>query len=91
MYKYEIYMVRLKKSTKQVTGYQIQYSTNKSFKGAKTVTLKKYKLTSKTITGLKSGKRYYVRVRTYKRVKVNGKYKVIYSNWSKVRSVKTKR
>jgi len=36
--------------------------------------------------GLKSGKTYYVRVRTFKKVK--GSY--IYSNWSKVKKVKVK-
>ncbi len=70
-----------------VTGYQVQYATNKKFtKNKKTVTIKKASTTSKTIKGLKSKKTYYVRVRTYKTV--NGKK--IYSNWSTVKKVTTK-
>ena len=74
-----------------VTGYQIQYATDKKFKkNKKTVTVKGSKTTSKTISKLKSKKTYYVRVRTYKTVKVNGKSTKVYSSWSKVKSVKTK-
>lgn len=73
-----------KKSKAEATGYQVQYSTKKSMKGAKTKTVKG---TSKTVKGLKAGKRYYVRVRAYKTV---GKQKV-YSSWSAKRAVTTKR
>lgn len=75
-----------KKNTK-VTGYQIQYSTSSKFKSAKTVTVKGYKSTSKTITKLTKNKKYYVRVRTYKTVsKVN-----YYSGWSNVKSITIKK
>lgn len=70
-----------------VKGYQIQYSTDKKFKkNNKSVTITKQKTTKATIKKLKSKKKYYVRVRTYKTV--NGKK--VYSSWSKVKSVKTK-
>ena len=69
------------------SGYQIQYSTAKNFKGAKTVTIKKNKIVTKTIGGLKKGKKYYVRVRTYKAV---GKLK-FYSGWSTVKKVAIKK
>ena len=70
-----------------VKGYQIQYSTDKKFKkNNKSVTVTKQKTTKATVKKLKSKKKYYVRVRTYKTV--NGKK--IYSSWSKVKSVKTK-
>ncbi len=85
------FTVKLWKRTKQVTGYQIQYATNKRFQGAKTVTIKKYKTTSKTISRLKAGKKYYVRVRTYKKVKINGKYKGVYADWSKAKTVRTRK
>ena len=68
-----------------VKGYQIQYSTKKSFKKAKTVTIKNSKTTKKTIKKLKR-KKYYVRIRTYRTV--NGKK--YYSKWSKTKSVKVK-
>lgn len=75
-----------KKNTK-VTGYQVQYSTSSKFKSAKTVTVKGYKSTSKTITKLAKKKKYYVRVRTYKTVsKVN-----YYSGWSNVKSITIKK
>lgn len=70
-----------------VKGYQIQYSSDKKFKkNNKSVTVTKQKSTKATVKKLKSKKKYYVRVRTYKTV--NGKK--IYSSWSKVKSVKTK-
>lgn len=70
-----------------VKGYQIQYSSDKKFKkNNKSVTVTKQKTTKASVKKLKSKKKYYVRVRTYKTV--NGKK--IYSSWSKVKSVKTK-
>lgn len=69
-----------------INGYQVQYSTSKKFKNAKTKTIKNAKTTSKTYKAIKKGKKHYVRVRTYKIV--NGrKY---YSSWSKVKSVVVK-
>lgn len=72
------------KKVSGVSGYQVQTATDKKFKkGRKTVTSKK---TNVTFKKLKSKKKYYVRVRTYKTVK-GKKY---YSDWSKTKSVKTK-
>ena len=68
----------------KATGYQIQYSTKKSFSSKKTLTNSGASKVTKTTGALTKGKTYYVRVRTYK--KVNGvKY---YSNWSTVKSKK---
>lgn len=72
------------KRDSQVSGYEIQYSTDKNFKNAKTVTVTKNKTTSKSINKLKSGKKYYIRVRSYKKFgkeKLNG-------SWSKTSSAK---
>ncbi len=78
--------VKWAKKTTQVTGYQIQYSTSKSFSSVKTKTVTKNSTTSTALTGLKAKITYYVRVRTYKTV--NGvKY---YSGWTTVKSAKTK-
>ena len=66
-----------------VTGYQVQYSTSSKMKSAKTVTVKKAKTTSVTISKLKKGKKYYVRVRAY--TKKKGKTK--YTAWSAKKSV----
>lgn len=78
--------VKWNKQTTQTTGYQIQYSTESNFKGAKTSTITKNKTTSKTINKLASNKKYYVRIRTYKTVSGN-KY---YSSWSSAKSIKSK-
>ncbi len=69
-----------------VSGYQIQYSTNKSFKNAKIITVNKKAAKSKAVKRLKKKKVYYVRIRAYKTVNK----KKFYSNWSKYKSVKTK-
>ncbi len=74
-----------------VTGYQIQISTSKKFsRETSTYSITKKNTTSKTFKSLKAKKTYYVRIRTYKNAKVNGKTVKIYSKWSAVKSVKTK-
>lgn len=79
--------VRWNKETVQTTGYEIQYSTSSSFKSdVKVIPVSKNKTTSRLIKGLKTGKKYYVRIRTYK--VVDGKN--YYSSWSKKMSVKAK-
>ena len=78
--------VNLEKNTTQVTGYQIQYSTDMNFKNAKTKTITSSSTVKTTLSSLSSGKTYYVRVRTYKTVN-DVKY---YSGWSAYRYVKTK-
>ena len=67
------------KKVKGATGYQVQYTKDKNFK--KNVTTKKIKKNSTTttkISKLSSGKKYYVRVRSY--VIVNEKK--YYSGWT---------
>lgn len=82
-----------KKQSSQTSGYQIQYCMTKSFKGksAKTVDIKKNTLVKKKVAKLKAKKKYYVRIRTYKIVKVNEKDLKLYSDWSKWKSVWTKK
>lgn len=84
------FTVKWNKQTTQTTGYQIQYSTSSKFSSAKYVTVSGNKYTSKSVSKLSSKKKYYVRVRTYKTVKVDGKSTRIYSPWSATKSVKTK-
>ena len=66
-------------SKAKVTGYQIRYSAKSSMKNAKKVAVKGYKKTTRTIKGLKKGKKYYFQVRTY----VNTSKGNVYSKWSK--------
>lgn len=54
-------VVKFKKASK-AKKYQVQYSLKKNFKGAKTKTTSKKKI---TIKKLKAGKKYYVRVRAF--------------------------
>ena len=81
------------KKVSGVSGYQVQYSTSKKFtkKTSKKITYKGNKKFTKTVKKLKGGKKYYVRVRTYKTVKVNGKTVKLYSSWSKAKTVTTKK
>ena len=80
-------VVKTKKQA-QIKGYQVQYSTSKKFtkKTTKAVKVATKKGLKKTVNGLKSGKKYYVRVRAYK---MNGK-KTVYSAWTAKKSVKVK-
>lgn len=74
------------KKDKSVSGYQIQIADNKKMsKGKKTISVSKKK-TSYTVKKLKSRKTYYVRIRSYKKVKG----KIYYSHWSKIKAIKVK-
>ena len=85
------FTVKWKKQATQTTGYQVQYSASSKFSKAKTVTVGKNTTVSKKISKLSGKKKYYVRVRTYKTVKINGKSIRIYSGWSKAKTVTTKK
>lgn len=67
------------------SGYQIQSCTSAKFKGAKTTKTSKNSCVA-TVKGLKSKKKYYVRVRTVTTV-TSGTY---YSAWGKAKVVKVK-
>ena len=69
----------------RITGCQIQYSTQKNMKNAKTVTVNN-KTKSYTMKKLSRNKKYYVRIRAY-RTTGGQKY---YSTWGSVRTVKVK-
>ena len=71
-------------SSATATGYQVQYSLNRNFKGAKVKVLRG---TSMNIRGLQGNKNYYVRVRAYKR----SGGRAYYSAWSGVKTVRTRR
>lgn len=80
-----------------VTYYQVRYSRNKNFKSGtyntKKVTqnTKGYKTQSTTIKNLKSGQKYYVKVRAVKVVENElGEKLYYYGTWSSWKSVKTK-
>lgn len=75
------------KTDSQVTGYQVVYATDSKFAKNKSYKNITKKTTSNVkLTGLKSGQKYYVKVRAYK--KVNGKK--LYGTYSKAKAVKVK-
>ena len=69
------------------TGYQIQYATSSTFKGAKTANIAGAKNVTKTVKGLAKNKRYYVRVRSYRK---SGRV-TYYSAWSTTKNVVIKK
>ncbi|MDR0596705.1 MAG: hypothetical protein LBG50_04115 [Clostridiales Family XIII bacterium] len=68
-------------------GYQLVYSTSKSFKGKKTLSVKNAAAVKQTVKGLKGGKKYYFKLRGY--AKIGGK--TVYSKWSGALSAKIKK
>lgn len=69
--------ITVKKSSEQVSGYEVILSTKKNFKNAKKITTKKNVVTVKK---LKAGKKYFVKVRAFKKVgnkKIYGKYSTV--------------
>ena len=63
----------------KASGYQVQISTDPKFQ--KNVKSKNLSKTAYTFTKLKAGKKYYVRMRSYKK---SGK-EILYSAWSKTK------
>ena len=79
-------IVKIKMKVKGAKGYQLTYATNSKFtKGKKNIDMKS---TSKTITKLKKGKTYYVKVRAYVK---DSKGKRVYGKYSNVKKVTVRR
>ena len=76
--------ITVKKSSEQVSGYEVILSTKKNLKNAKKITTKKNVVTVKK---LKAGKKYFVKVRAFKKVG----NKKIYGNYSTVKKVIVKK
>ena len=79
--------LQLSKQTTKTSGYRIQYARKKDFSNAKTIMITNNKTLVKTIKDLAVGKTYYLRVQTYKNVKIAGKTQKIYSAWSETAKV----
>lgn len=77
-------LVKWKKHTENIDGYQIQYSFDKDFEKKQTtsVNVKGKKSISKELTYRQMGKLCYVRIRAYTNAKLNDKKIKIYSDWS---------
>ena len=87
------FKVKWSKQATQTTGYQIQAAADSKFKkDVHSYTWSKNSTVSASITkNLKAGKKYYVRIRTFKTVTINGKSQKIYSSWSSAKSGTTKK
>ena len=72
---------------KTASGYEIQYSTKANFKNKKTLNIKNKKIVSTKLTKLKKGRKYYIRIRAYKKVKGVKQY----SAWSARKIAKIKK
>ncbi|MDE6863528.1 MAG: fibronectin type III domain-containing protein, partial [Eubacterium sp.] len=82
------FTLKWNKQASQTTGYQIQYATKRDFSNAATITIANPNITSYTSKGRAGNTRYYVRVRTYKKIGSG----TFYSSWnSGVKSVVTLR
>lgn len=75
--------VRWKKAA-GASGYQIQYAASRSMRGSRTVSASAL---TRTLSGLKKGSTYYVRIRAYK--KASGK--TYYGAWSSVKNAKVRK
>ncbi len=69
------------------SGYELQYSLNSNFRNAAKINISDNKADKKTVSKLKSGKKYFVRVRSYTIVNGN-KY---YGAWSAHKGVTVKK
>ena len=74
------------KGVSRAEGYRITYSTDKTFKKSKSVYVKKADISYATLKKLASGKKYYFKIRAFRRL-VNEK---VFSAYSDVLSVKVK-
>lgn len=72
---------------KNASGYEIQYAANSSFKSAKKISVNGNKAVTKQTPSLKASTKYFVRVRSYKKV---GSQKIT-SVWSAPKSIRTKK
>lgn len=77
------------KKVSGAAGYQVQIGIKKNFKGAKTISVSKSKK-NYVRKGLKSKKKYFIRIRAYKVYKnTYGTMEKVYGSWNKI-SKKTK-
>ena len=81
------------KKVNGVSGYQIRYSTYKSFKKrVKKVKVKGPKKCKRTIAKLKAKKKYYFQVRAFTNYQnSDGSNKVVYGKWSNKKKIKSKK
>ena len=73
------------KKDAKATGYEVWCSTDKKFrKGVKKYRINKKKTSSATVSNLKPGKKYYIRVGSYKNAKLSGKTVKLHSAWNSI-------
>lgn len=77
------FTLKLKK-VKKCSGYVVKISQKKNFSKSKSC---KIKVNEKTFRSLKQGRKYYVKAKVYKNIKIDGKPQTVYGKWSKAESV----
>lgn len=74
----------------QSDGYQVQYGRSRKFsKSGTTKLIGSRRKSSLMLKKLKKNKTYYIRVRSFKKVSVNGQMVTLYGAWSRMGRVKT--
>lgn len=76
------FIVKWAMQSKEIIGYELEYSTKEDFSDAHILKTTKYTTLAKSVTGLTADIEYYLRIRTYKGSS--------YSEWSTVKTVVTK-
>lgn len=82
--------VKWQEQSEKTDGYQVQYGLKSDLSDKKNLSVSGSKNTSAVIEKLTTGKIYYVAVRTFKIIKVDGKEKRIYSKRSQIKSITVK-
>lgn len=75
----------------QTTGYQIQYTPDRKFKKNTKNSYVKNNADVLKVIRKRKGNKYYVRIRTYKKIRFDGKDRKLYSDWSKVKGAGKKK
>lgn len=76
------------KKSKDINGYQIVIASDKKFTKNKKSKNAAKKSSACKFSRLKKGKKYYVKIRSYKVIKVNGRKAKIYSDYAPAKAIK---
>ena len=83
-------IVKWSKQATETTAYVLYYATKEDLSDRKYVVIKDTSTLSHTVTGLPSGTKYYVAVRTFKEVTINGETVRYYSKVSPLETITVK-
>ena len=84
-------IVTFARRRRQTSGYQIRYSLNPNMKKSKKIIVTNHNKRRKQIRKLRNNRKYYIQVRTYKKVGTKKKFRRYFSKWSETESIKVKK